>query len=388
MGNHKLRAGLAALAVGTLGFAGIALTAGAANATTNVTGTTWLPDNGDNGNGTGNGGTWADDAFHRVLTVTDSNACSPAPLNGYNCYAATVSDSGTFKTIPGNGNAPNPNSTTDVSNNIAWPPVSGKFTGSGTYLFEANAAPAVALIANTQNNSGVYQSGATNKNSTSGWFRQAFGSTTTFLNSNGTSFTGALQNDWGWNYTTYTGASPSTTAVACETWADTAANGAGNTALDGNITGKQCPGAPITVDFTGAISNAYSHLCLDNSGFRWTAGNLIQQWSCGAAGGVDQRFQLHWTGSVWELRAIDFSHPSDLTAWCVTTDGISAHQLTLQVCTGATGQQVLKQGSYYKFPGTAMVMDDGGWSRANGGKVIGYPQKAYSAGANQHWSMP
>lgn len=36
MGNHKLRAGLAALAVSVLGFAGIALTAGAASASTNA----------------------------------------------------------------------------------------------------------------------------------------------------------------------------------------------------------------------------------------------------------------------------------------------------------------------------------------------------------------
>jgi hypothetical protein len=235
--------------LGSLGLVtGLALTALPASAAPlTVTGTTYLPDNGDSGNSL-SGNFWADDAFQRVLSVTATADACAVPVNGLTCYTATVSDTGTFRTIVGNGQAPNPASTTDPGTNIAFPSVSGPFTGTATYIFQTSAAPAAADIPNVVDNHGGHPgSGA---KSTADWFVNAFSSSAAFDNSAGLPVTiggtndDVLQPTWGWTYTSMTGAGPHTNAVACETWADSFSNGDGATALDGNITGTQCAGAP------------------------------------------------------------------------------------------------------------------------------------------------
>jgi hypothetical protein len=221
---------------------GMSLPASAAPAaSTAVTGTTYLPANADSGNGPGNSGTWAIDTFHRVLTVSQSGACTNDVPEDYTCYSAAITDLGTFRTAPGNGDAPNPASATDPGTNMAFPSVSGPFSGSATYLFEANTTPAVADIADVVNNHG--NPDPAGDDSTPLWFEQAFGGGTTFLNSDGTTFSSAISNNWGWSYTTMTGGGKHTSAVSCESWTDSFANGAGALAADGNITGTQCAGA-------------------------------------------------------------------------------------------------------------------------------------------------
>lgn len=278
----KMRSRFAAvLCTAALLTGGAVAAASAAGAVTNVTGVTYLPTNLDSGNGTAVvntlAGGWALDKFHRTLTVTDSSACTVV-VSPFTCFSATVSDTGTFTTIPGNGHAPNPASTTDPGTNIAWPPVSGPFSGTASYLFEANTAPAPSNIRGVVNNSGFP---ATGDNSTSLWFENAFSGGTAYKNADGTIFTGAIQNTWGWSYTSQTGASSTTTAVSCESWADTAANGAGGTALDGNITGKQCAGTPIPVpqgdlgNFVNPYGNGFDvyqqHYAVNTIVAGWTA---------------------------------------------------------------------------------------------------------------------
>lgn len=226
--------------------AGFALTATAASAAPlTVSGTTFLPDNGDSGNSL-SGNFWADDSFQRVLSVTATADACAVPVNGLTCYTATVSDTGTFRTIVGNGQAPNPSSTTDPGSNIAFPSVSGPFTGSATYIFQTSATPAAADIPNVTDNHGGHPS--TGARSTADWFVNAFSSSTAFDNSAGLPVIiggandNVLQDTWGWTYTSMTGAGAHTNAVACESWSDSAANNAGLGASDGNITGTQCAG--------------------------------------------------------------------------------------------------------------------------------------------------
>jgi hypothetical protein len=221
-----------------------------ASAATTITGTTYLPANLDSGNGSATvnslQGAWAIDTFHRALSVTATPDACNDPINGLTCYTATISDTGTFETIPGNGHAPNPASTTDAGTNIAYPPVSGPLNGGATYIFETSATPAAANIPGVVNNDG--HSPGPVADSTSDWFVNAFSGSATFYNSDGQIVTvgGAndtvLQNTWGWSYTSMTGAGKHTNAVSCESWTDSAANDAGALAADGNITGTQCAG--------------------------------------------------------------------------------------------------------------------------------------------------
>jgi hypothetical protein len=290
-----------------------------------------------------------------------------------------VSDSGTFKTLPGNGRAPNPNSTTDPGTNIAYPPVSGPFSGSATYLFETSAVPDASYIPGFLNNSGVYQSGATNKNSTSGWFANAFATGTTFLNSNGSPFTSAIQNTWAYSYTTQTGASATTTAVNCETWNDTAINGGGDTALDGNVIGTQCAGTPIPpvvktrtgtiVDFSGKcldVRNAFGHAAV---------GQQLQVWTCGVLGSEDQVFTLSAKGN----------HALTYQGLCVTEVGHNSRAV-LETCNGSASQSVTYTKSRnYRFVTAGEVLDVSGFGRTNGTPVLIY---AFNGGGNQGFSLP
>jgi hypothetical protein len=224
-----------ALAILGLAVGGAALGAGTASAgtvVTVVTGVTHLTNNGDSGNGAIS--TWADDDFSRTLTVTASSDCTP--VTGLTCYTATVSDSGSFTARIGNGDAPNPASTTDPGTNIASA-VTGSLKGSASYLFETAAAPNALNIPVNLDNDGVYQ--ADGITSTRDWFENAFPAESAFYNSagialvNGAASDTALQDNWTWAYST-----------GCESWTDSSANGDGGEVGDGNITGTVCVTPP------------------------------------------------------------------------------------------------------------------------------------------------
>lgn len=120
--------------------------------------------------------------------------------------------------------------------------------------------------------------------------------------------------------------------------------------------------------------------CLDNSNFNWTAGNLVQDWACGAAGGADQHLAYIQAGPVHRLA---FVHGTSL--WCVSDFG---RTVAIESCTGGPGvQQVthLRAGQYRFSNG--LVLDVKGASTRSGTPVIGYIQKVAGID-NQLWSLP
>jgi len=139
----------------------------------------------------------------------------------------------------------------------------------------------------------------------------------------------------------------------------------------------------------GAISNFYSAKCLDTA-YRWFNGGGLVQWTCGSSGGINQQFELVYSGSGYELQAIA---PSGKPAgpWCVTTDKVTGDQLTLQTCATAgttppAGQEITKSGPYYKFTGTAQVINDPGYQTYNSAWVIGWP--LVPGAANEKYTLP
>lgn len=151
---------------------------------------------------------------------------------------------------------------------------------------------------------------------------------------------------------------------------------------------------------TGQIQNFYSHKCLDvrnaDQPGGWQAGDQLQQWTCGAAGGVDQQFQIITVGGTQVLQAIE---PKGATGtvppngWCVTAYALeptNAH-MTIQPCGNtASGRQTLdKSGPFYQFPDSTGVMDGSGYSKVNGTYVIGHAKNTGTTSpVNQEWSLP
>lgn len=175
---------------------------------TTVTGSTVVTNHQDSGNG----GTWAYDDYTRTLTVT---AVSPQPASvpaGDTAYNVTVSDTGKFHAIVG---------TATPNQAVAGTKISRGVTGSlaGTYAFTVTAPTADTLTgvipANENDNFGAPAV------TTSAWPNLAFATAVGVTVTPG---------DWSWTYKT-----------GCETWVDSSANGDGNVAADGNITGTVCP---------------------------------------------------------------------------------------------------------------------------------------------------
>jgi hypothetical protein len=163
----------------------------------------------DSGNGTPD--TWATDTIQRDLTIRH--------LGGNN-YSATVTDEGSFVTIPGN---PTPNQGPGyLGDTLTVSRIAGARTmlaGKVTYTFTASHAPDFSLVPST-----VY--GSTDPTGT--WFKLAFPA--------GTVFTGGMNNDWTWTYSLWCPSfNPNFHPV--QTWTDAASNGAGNLSHDGNIFG-------------------------------------------------------------------------------------------------------------------------------------------------------
>jgi hypothetical protein len=199
--------------------AGVALASGTALATpATITASTHVsnaPDSGNNGN-------WAYDDYTRVLTVKVDPDQSGAPA-GDTVYLASISDHGQFHAILG---AFTPNQA--VPGLKITHSVSGSMNGSATYVVTAPAADtltAAGIPATVDDNF----AGGTGNQTTGNWPKLAFTDPATV--------TATLDNDWTWTYTR-----------ACEAWTDAAANGDGNLAGDGNITGKLCVPPPHVYD--------------------------------------------------------------------------------------------------------------------------------------------
>jgi hypothetical protein len=197
-------------------------------ATLSVTAVTTLsnrPDSGANGN-------WATDQMTRTATVTrhDQVASTDCGSSATSCwfYTATISDVGSFQTIPGaftpNQECTEPNNTSCNGLTISGT-VSGSINGGGTMEFYANSSnPSASSVPTTVKGDG---------DDTSTWYTLFFPAATQFqltTNSN------APFTAWSWSYN-----APGT----CENWVDAYNNGDGDGPYspDGNIAGiNECTG--------------------------------------------------------------------------------------------------------------------------------------------------
>jgi hypothetical protein len=205
-----MRIKAAAIAAVIAAAAGTAATAGTALAgPANVTAVTRVTDRADSGNG----GTWAYDDLTRTLNVVRDPSLDAAAPAGDVGYDATVTDKGTFTTVVG---ALSPNQA--VAGVKVAHAVKGTVTGGISYTVYAPVADvADGTVPATENDNFA----ATPLESTGNWPQQAFETATGVTVTEGST--------WSWTYGT-----------GCETWTDSAANGDGNQAADGNITGKAC----------------------------------------------------------------------------------------------------------------------------------------------------
>lgn len=220
-----------------------------------------------NNAGAGNGGNWATDGVTRTLTVsTDANGadCAASLPAGNVCYSAHVVDHGFFHAIAGAGT---PNQF--IPGTTILHAVPGTLNGTADYAFYAPSGdvPSAANVLTALDDHGTHLSSG--PDSTSGWYLQAFTST-----GQGSVHGTGLLNTWAWKYST-----------GCETWVDSAANGQGNLANDGNITGVICKPVLPTVPFVyaGHVLTGDQH----NATVGWLDGipNSAAAWKMGTEPG-------------------------------------------------------------------------------------------------------
>lgn len=139
----------------------------------------------------------------------------------------------------------------------------------------------------------------------------------------------------------------------------------------------------------GPVKNSKSGKCLDVTNGQFTAGTKLQQYTCGADSGKNQRFEIvvHTVNGVvtGHLEAIS---PSGTVLYVSAPGG----QLTLSSSSSAADADMLRYQSFDEFPeapgstsSVPVTMDVSGASTANGAKVISYP---FHDGSNQMWSLP
>jgi hypothetical protein len=130
--------------------------------------------------------------------------------------------------------------------------------------------------------------------------------------------------------------------------------------------------------YLGTVVNS-NGMCLDvrNAFGHGASGDLLQIWSCGAAGGEDQQFS--YSTSAHQL---EYSVTGTGTGFCVAEVGYDA-QAELETC-GASGTTVTYSGGHYRFS-DGTVLDDAGFGRGDGNRVVTW---AYNGGSNQDWSLP
>lgn len=353
------RGGVIASAAAIVAAGAGAIGAGTADAATVTSASTYIANHPDSGDG----GTWAYDDFTRTLTFAkapDQSVCSGMPATGDTCYTAVIADSGKFNAIVG---AADPN--TSVSGSIQHS-VQGTMTGWSGYTFYAPAddAPSYSNVGTYQNDN--FKTSSNPAQTTPNWYLQLFSA------ADQSAVQGSENNDWTWTYKTPCG----------EQWTDSAANGGGDIAAAGNITGKDVCVTSHTGP--GYVVNKNSGKALDVTGGNFAQGTPLQQWTEGAkspsgVAGGDQKFEIvtENTGTSY-LVAVDGSKDY------YVTPGAKGYDLVLS--TYPTSAAALdKSGSYYKFPNTGLVMDVTGRSKANGARVQGWP---LNDGTNQQWSLP
>jgi hypothetical protein len=233
--SKRTRAAIASVVI-VAGIAGGSLAASADPvAVTSVTASTVMSNHPDSGNGTPS--TWSYDDFTRTLTVS---AVSPQPVSvpaGDTEYNVVVSDTGEFHAIVG---AETPNQSTPGTK------IARGVTGSlaGTYDFTVTAPTAdtlTGIVPATENDN--FGAPAT---TTSSWPTLAFATAT------GVTVTPGA---WSWTYKT-----------GCETWVDSSANGDGNVAADGNITGMTCPVPVLSGGHAVALNPVRENVYFTQSG--------------------------------------------------------------------------------------------------------------------------
>jgi hypothetical protein len=207
-------------------------TAHAAVTPTTVTAVTHVINRPDNGHGTPP--VWAYDTFARTLTVT---LAAPQPKGtpaGDLAYDVTITDKGGFSTVGGAGT---PNQAAPGLK-VAHNGVRGSVNGSYALTATAPEGDTLTGIVPATENDNFSSTGA-GFVSTGDWAKQAFASPAGVVVGGG---------KYSWTY-----------ATACEKWVDSSANGDGNTANDGNITGKTCEPAPAPYVYAGHVVNVTQH---------------------------------------------------------------------------------------------------------------------------------
>lgn len=217
-----------ASALGVIGFGGAFAAAHAV--TTTVTATTAISNRPDSGHG----GIWASDTISRTVTVTVAPV-QTAPAGSTN-YDVTITDKGSFTTLA--ALAPN-QSTAGVH-------VAAGATGTltGTYAL-AVVAPTSDTLTGTVPATEDDQNSTTSKQfvSTTDWPKQVFADQTKVTVTGGA---------YSWTYTD---------GKNCQQWVDSSANGDGNLAADGNITGVDSCNTKVTAipDQTVQVGTSYNY---------------------------------------------------------------------------------------------------------------------------------
>ena len=189
-----------------------------APATTSLTLITNDPDGGH-----GTPATWAEDTIWRSETLTKGTqvpgtACGLAATAGCWAYTASLSDWGTFTTIPGAG-TPNQACAGCAGKKITRR-VTGFLAGAYTVTFDASSqTPDASLVALMHDDHGA---AAVAPFTSTTWGEQFFPA--------GTKFGSVTGGAYKWTYST-------TATFPAQTWTDSSANGDGNLAGDGNISG-------------------------------------------------------------------------------------------------------------------------------------------------------
>lgn len=209
--NRKGILGVAAAVAVIAGSSAAFATTGQGGSTPLVTAVTHVYNDPDSGNG----GTWATDAFDRTASVTLDSPQPVSTPSGFLAYTATVTDNGSFVTVPGAGTPDQSAPGQKISH-----AVKGTMAGTADYTIIAPAGDKVGSTFQADLNANhVALSGAL---STSLWPEQGF-----------TPPAGAVVTlgNWSWTYITPAG----------ESWTDSSTNGDGNVVSDGNITGLLAP---------------------------------------------------------------------------------------------------------------------------------------------------
>jgi len=147
--------------------------------------------------------------MNRTLIITKTGGTT-----GDWTFKATLTDDGAFTSIKG---AQVPNQAAPYTGGTIRSAVTGLMTGYADFTFTASKLPSSSLVPRFENDHGNVPA-----DDTSTWYELAFPAHTTF---GGTGI-----GNWGWTYFAFT-------PRGLEYWADTASNGYGDLAGDGQITG-------------------------------------------------------------------------------------------------------------------------------------------------------